>query len=320
MTLTAVKQNDQLNPDNLLGYLEFHALPDLQIRKDDLATLWKKHGLPHEFLPGEIRPCDAFRRATTAAQGEVQANWNGGSQYNARLLVREVKSDAGEIVRLLVREIVDSKNEVLDYGTAGKITFMRNSGTVKTECTWGLLSEYGYDGVLRKMSDTYNDFTAFHSRDTVRNLTTRVLRSTNPVSIVSHSSGKFVPKRSKAMLSNLKGLPQDLRKYAKEQDCGMEILPIIDTKDQRELVARRASIELTGELDEVMSDFADYLKKNEGLEMDAAQRLIGKAVDIQERALEYEKLVSVRLGVLRSQLERFMCQITVNASYSKTVV
>jgi hypothetical protein len=38
------------------------------------------------------------------------------------------------------------------------------------------------------------------------------------------------------------------------------------------------------------------------------------------RALEYEKLVSVRLGVLRSQLERFMCHITVNASYSKTVV
>jgi hypothetical protein len=109
ITLTTVKQNDQLNPDALLGYLEFHALPDLQIRKDDLAALWRKHNLPHEFLPGEIRPCDAFRRATTAAQGEVQANWNG-SQYNARLLVREVKSDAGEIVRLLVREIVDSKN------------------------------------------------------------------------------------------------------------------------------------------------------------------------------------------------------------------
>ena len=62
MTLTAVRQNDQLNPDSLLGYLEFHALPDLQIRKDDLATLWTKHNLPHEFLPGEIRPCDAFRR------------------------------------------------------------------------------------------------------------------------------------------------------------------------------------------------------------------------------------------------------------------
>jgi hypothetical protein len=289
------------------------------IRKDDLATLWRKHGLPHEFLPGEIRPCDAFRRATTAAQGEVQANWNG-SQYNARLLVREVKCDAGEIVRLLVREIVDSKNEVLDYGTAGKITFMRNSGTVKTECTWGLFSEYGYDAVLRKMSDTYNNFTAFHNRDTVRNLITRVLRSTNQVSIVAHSSGKFVPKRSKAVLENLKGLLQDLSKFAVSQDCGMEIIPIIDTKDQRELVARRASIELTSELDEVMSDFADYLKKNEGLEMDAAQRLIGKAVDIQERALEYEKLVNVRLGVLRQQLERFMCQITVNASYSKTAV
>jgi hypothetical protein len=123
MALTAVKQNGDINPDTLLGYLEFHSVADFKIRKADLAGLWSKHNLPHEFLPGEIRPCDAFRRATTAAQGEVQANWNG-SQYNALLLVREVKSDAGEIVRLLVREIVDSKNEVLDYGTAGKITFL----------------------------------------------------------------------------------------------------------------------------------------------------------------------------------------------------
>ena len=43
--------------------------------------------------------------------------------------------------------------------------------------------------------------------------------------------------------------------------------------------------------------------------MDAAQRLIGKAVDIQERALEYERLVNVRLSLLRSQLERLMCQL-----------
>jgi hypothetical protein len=310
MTLTAVRQNDQLNPDSLLGYLEFHSVADFKIRKDDLAALWSKHNLPADLLPGEIRPCDAFRRATAAAQGEVKVDWSGG-QYDARLLVREVKCDAGEIVRLLVREIVDSKNEVLDYGTAGKITFTRNIGAVKTECSWGMLSEYGYDAVLRKMADTFDDFVLYHNRDTVRSLITRVIRSTNPVSIVAHSSGKFVPKKSKSILDNVKGLLLDLRKYAIDQDCGMEILPIIDTKDQRELVARRASIELSSELDEVVTDFADHLKKNEGLEMDAAQRLIGRAVEVQEKALEYEKLVSVRLSVLRSQLERFMCQITV---------
>ena len=141
MALTAVKQNDQLNPDTLLGYLEFHSIADFKIRKADLAMLWSKHNLSNSFLPGDIRPCDAFRRATTAAQGEVQANWNG-SQYNARLLVREVKSEAGEIVRLLVSEILDRKNQVLDYCTAGKITFIRNLGTVKTECNQDLAKEF----------------------------------------------------------------------------------------------------------------------------------------------------------------------------------
>ena len=55
-----------------------------------------------------------------------------------------------------------------------------------------------------------------------------------------------------------------------------------------------------------MADFADHLKKNEGLEMDAAQRLIGKAVDLQERALEYERLVNARLGVLVNSM-RDLC-------------
>jgi hypothetical protein len=191
---------------------------------------------------------------------------------------------------------------------------------VKTECAWGMLSEYGYDGVLRKMADTFDDFVLYHNRDTVRSLINKVIRSTNPVSIVAHSSGKFVPKKSKAMLDNVKGLLLDLRKFSSEQDCRMEVIPIIDSAEQRELVARRASIELSSELDDVVTDFADHLKKNEGLGMDAAQRLIGRAVEVQEKALEYEKLVSVRLSVLRSQLERFMCQITVNANYSKAAV
>jgi len=65
MMLTAVKQNDQLNPDALLGYLEFH----LQIRKDDLAALWKKHNLPHGFLPREIRPCGCLQESDYGLSG-----------------------------------------------------------------------------------------------------------------------------------------------------------------------------------------------------------------------------------------------------------
>ena len=46
----------------------------------------------------------------------------------------------------------------------------------------------------------------------------------------------------------------------------------------------------------VMTDFSGILKKNEGLGMDAAQKFVASAVEVQEKALEYEHLVGVRFG------------------------
>jgi hypothetical protein len=305
MSLMAINTRDgvQLNPDALLGYLEFHSIPDLRIRKDDLKALWMREGLSMEFLPGEIRNCDAFRRATAAAQGEIRVHWCNG-EYAARLLVREVKCDNEEIVRLLVREIVDSKNEILDYSIAGKITFYRSNGTVSTNCSWHLLSEYEYDKVLQQMVNTYDEFVNFHTRDTVRNLVNKVIRSANPVSIISHSQGKFIPKKNHRLMMCLKSLLATLRTYANGEECSLEMIPIVDTKDQRELVARRASVELTSEL-------AEHLKEKKEVDVNTAQRLAGKAVELQERAKEYEKLVNVRLVVLRNQLKEFIGIVSV---------
>lgn len=316
MSLMAVNTNNQINPDLLLGYLEFHSIPDLRIPKADLAALWSKHGLPMLFLPGEIRPCDAFRRATASAQKTVQVNWKC-SQYTAKLLVREVKSDPAEIVRLLVREIVDSKNEVLDYAIAGKVTFERSNGTVKTWSDWQLLSEYGYDSILRHMEYTYNEFISYHTRDTVRNLINKVLRSTNPVSIIPHSQGKFIPKRNHGLLMGLKALFSDLRRYSKGEDCNMDLIPMVNTADQRELVARRATIELTGELDTLVTELAEQLQKGNDTNINTVQRLTNRAIELQERAKEYEKLVNVRLNVLRSQLTAFINRVKIVPAENK---
>lgn len=306
---------NQINPDSLLGYLEFHSVPDLRIPKADLASLWTKHGLPLGFLPGEIRPCDAYRRATAAAKQTIEVNWRGG-KYTARLMVREVKSDATEIVRLMVREIVDSKNEVLDYATAGKITFYRTSNTVSTWHDWSLASEYNYDNFLQLAECTYDEFVNYHTRDTVRNLINKVIRSTNPVSIIPRSQGKFIPKRSHALLTGLKSLLSDLSSFANGEECNMDLIPIVNTAEQRELVARRAKIELTGELDNLVSELAEYLNKHNEASVSTAQRLTNRALELQERAREYEKLVNVRLNVLRTQLNEFISRVTVTESKS----
>lgn len=297
-------------PESILGYLEFHSIPDLRILKADLANLWSKHNLPGEFLPGEIRPCDAFRRATATGQQTIKVNWNGGI-YQSRMLVREVKCDISEIVRLLVREIVDSRNEVLDYATAGRIVFTRSNNKVSTKFEWGLSPEYNYENILQSIECTYDDFVNFHTRDTVRNLVHKLIRSCNPVNIIPRSQGKFIPRRNHSLLLDLKALLSDLQPFANREECRMDLIPIINSTDQRELVARRASVELTGELDTLVSDLAEHLQKGDDMKIDTVQRITNRALELQERAREYERLLNVRLKVLRSQLSEFIDRVTI---------
>jgi hypothetical protein len=322
MSIIAInpKKESQINPDNLLGYLEFHSIPDLRIHKADLATLWAKHSLSNEFLPGEIRACDAYRRATAKTTQTVTVNWRGG-QYTAKLMVRELKSNAQEIVRLLVREVLDTKNEVLDYAVVGKMTFSRDQETMSIRAEYGYLNEFDYQMVLDQTVSTFNHYVSYHTRDTVRNIINKVIRSTNPVRIMPRSQGKFVPKRCHGTLLSLQALLRDIEAYANNQDCCLDIIPIVDTAEQRQLVTRRVKAELGAEMDELVSELAEQLKTaDKSISIETAQRMAQRAQDIQKRALEYEKMLNVRLTVLRSQLMEFINRTKVVADESQHMV
>jgi len=308
MSIIAIspKKGNQLDPDTILGYLEFHSIPDLRIHKVDLASLWSRHGLSNQFLPGEIRACDAYRRATAAMRQSVTVNWNG-SQYTARLMVREVKSDASEIVRLLVREVVDTRNEVLDYAVVGKVTFQREREVMAIQHEYGFTSEFDYRSVLDQALTTFNDHINYHTKDTVRNMVNKVTRSTNPVRIMPYSQGKFVPRRSHDVLTALQGLIQNLRPYSTSEECCLDLIPIVDTAEQRELVARRVKAELGAEMDSLVVEMADMLKaKDKAFNIKTVQYMANRAQDIQGRALEYEKMLNMRLTVLRTQIGEFI--------------
>ena len=115
--------------------------------------------------------------------------------------------------------------------------------------------------------------------------------------LFGRSQGKFIPKRNHSMLIGLKALFSDLRRYSKSEDCIMDLIPMVNTADQRELVARRASIELTGELDGLVTELAEHLQKGNDTNINVVQRLTNRAIELQDRAREYEKLVNVRLNV-----------------------
>jgi phosphoribosyl-AMP cyclohydrolase len=114
---------------------------------------------------------------------------------------------------------------------------------------------------------------------------------------------------------------RDIEAYASNQDCCLDIIPIIDTVEQRQLVTRRVKAELGAEMDELVSELAEQLKTaDKSISIETAQRMAQRAQDIQQRALEYEKMLNVRLTVLRSQLMEFINRTKVVADESQHMV
>src|SRR5690606_955621 len=83
------------------------------ITRDQLKQKLLDSGLGEGWLPNEIRPADAFRRATKEIESRKQKTTTSGVYKN--YLVREVYSDKKMIQRNIVVETVDQNGRRLDY-------------------------------------------------------------------------------------------------------------------------------------------------------------------------------------------------------------
>jgi len=294
---------NEINPNTILGYIEMHSISDIKIHKTDLEHLFWTHGMSTTHLPEKIKPHDAFRRATHTAQQSIKIN--NSDSPNARLLVREVVCESDRIVRHLVREIVDSHNEVLDYATVGKFEFSRESERMYYSWDHAYLDEYNYVSILQEIEQLFLEWTQYHTKDTVRNIVNRIVESMNPVGFMARGKAMFIPKHQAENLKSLKSIIDDLSFYAHETDQKpiMEIIPMIDTVEQRNLLHRRIEIEISDGLDSVITEMRQALQNRGTLRASTVERYINNVRDLKRKAKDYEELLAVRLEIVQTQIE-----------------
>lgn len=311
MTLTAVKTNSELDTSELLGFLEFHSIGELRIHKNQLGDLFDKNGLDNKFMPREIKSHDAYRRATSQAQSTISIDYNG-SKSKARLLVREVVSDKNMVIRHLVREIVDSKNAVLDYNTVGKFILQKKSSAMEISWDHSFLDEYAYDVLIKDIQTLFTDWTQYHTRDTISNMVRRVISDLNNVSIMPNGKATFIPRNQRHTLENLRGLIDDLEDFHQNNGVSvMEVIPMIDTVDQREMVQKRVETHMSSEANQLLADFAELLSQDK-TSVKTVQRYAKRVVNLQERLEEYEDLIERKMDVLGNQLSDALARIQVS--------
>lgn len=301
MTITAVRTTEQVPEDELLGYMAFQNIDNLRIHKDDLGDLFDASGLPRTFLPHEIKPHDAYRRATATATGTIEIDDNGQKQP-ARLLVREILHDKDRIVRNLVRERVNKAAEDTDYITVGRMIYNRQNQLMDISWDPNYLTEYDYRGVIQDVQNTFIDWTQFHTKDTVRSIMKAVLESTNPVSIQKGGRATFIPKNAKQTLFAAREVVANLP----GNTSMIEVLPLIDTEDTRDMIARRAEDTMKAELDELLEKFLQVTSGGTQATNKQLKSYIAKFLVMKERMNEYQALVSRGMKAIQVQVVNAM--------------
>ncbi len=309
MTTTVVKTNDQLDPSILLGHLEFHYIPDLKIHKDDLTKLFTKNNLPLSYMPNEIKPHDAYRRATATAAQTLEIQYDGNTK-TAKLLVREVACDNKRVMRHLVREVIDQAQEKPMYITVGKMEYDRDNELMRVSWDSSFLVEYDYKGIVQSIEALFTEWTQYHTKDTVRTIVTRMIKETNPVSIMSRGKAVFIPKSSTDRLKDIKALVEDLHPWAIEPTA-MDLLPMIDTVDQRNFIGNRLQGDVVHEANELMADFAELLSKRGALRLKTVQNYTKQIMDLRNKVDDYEVLLGATMTTLNQQLQLALTNIQI---------
>lgn len=297
-----------LGDEELLGFLEFHTVTNLRIHKDDLAGIFRQNMLDtKKVMPQEIKPHDAFRRATKEAESQISVDYNG-AKHKARLMVREVVSDSNIVERHLVREIIDVKNRKLTHVTVGKFILQKKTGTMDTSVDLNYVDEYPYDQHIDQIQALFHDWTEYHTRETVSNIVRRVITSMNHVSIMPNGKATFIPKTQRTKLDALRGVIEDLKDYHTGDQSIIEIIPIIDTVEQREMVEKRVEAQMSQEANILMADFATILD-NDKLSVRVVKGYAQKVVALQEKLEEYEGLIHKKMDTLQNQLADALSKI-----------
>lgn len=321
-TMTAVRSVKDLNNSEILGFLEFHSITDLRVHTDRLKEMVQDVGLDPKIAPDKIQPHDAYRRATKRAESSIEIKYNG-KDVKAKLLVREFKTDANVVVRHLVREVADETDEDFKFVTVGKFVFQRKSGTMDISWESGYLNEYPYNNVMKDISNLYTEWTEFHTRDTVSNIVRNVIQKLNHVAIMPNGKATFIPRNQRYTIEALQELVENLKPYhVTNNESRMELIPVIDTIEQRNSIGQRAEEEIAKEADQLMADFAGMLDSDSFDSVKIVQRFAERVTALQIRSEEYIGLTSRKMDVLQNQLadamKKIMDQARANAEASES--
>jgi len=304
------------NTDNILGNLVWFSVSDLEILRDDLMKLANQAGLPEKFIPAQIRPADAFRRATSEVGGVL----NASEDCTEVLMVREVLSDEVKIVRHLVKEIRDKKNVCLSYQQVGVIEFDR-----RFECVNSVAIAEEARPAIKKAEALYGRYRDYFVAEHLRRMMKNTLGACQAVGVRPSGGVFFTPKSYEATIKALNALVRSLPGCSVE----MHYMPVVDAVEQRTMVEDKLRAHVMTQVSQIGSllggnaevlgvkktlkslsvEFASVLRQQQTVSKTTANNAIQQLQGLKAQVGEYEGLLESNLGEVRATLDILRRQV-----------
>lgn len=299
----------KINTDNLLvfdnkqfqkeflGRILWFTVSDMKVSAEQLQQAFINAGIDENHLPKPISPRDAFRRATKTAEAK-RIDMGKGKYLN--LMVREVKMEKDEIVRQLVREIVDSKNVRLDYKPIANMILEDESYRCEELST---TNNEEFTALLKVENEFENCKNNYNGRH-VRELVTNILYTCKPVGVRPSGGVYFVPEEYATTVTALSDLVQELASYSITiERSRLWSIPVIDAQEHRVMVTESLEDQVKSDSKSLIAEMVKILKGERKITQRTAEQYINRVKELKSKVAEYEDMLNTEVLSAQSAMD-----------------
>lgn len=298
--------DNELPREALLGHIVLYTINDAQYEQDKIANWFTELGLDASFLPAASKPIDAYRKATNDADDFEYTLTDGNV---AHILVRDVLSNDKVVERHLIREIRDGRKRALAHSKVGEAVFYRPNlskgravqdthrfriNVLKNELTPG--ERAPLQTVVDQISASFDRHMYFLDGMKVRSMVREYIKSLNGIEL--KPSVYFIPIAQADELAKVTALVDRLG-----HDCSMQLIGLMDTVKQRDIVIKAWQSETEDALKELVGRIAHLRATRKKITPDAFAKIRSEYDAILARGEEYRKALALSVDTTEGAAE-----------------
>ncbi|MCF8568020.1 hypothetical protein LLE49_25170 [Alicyclobacillus tolerans] len=275
-----------------IGWLFWFVIAESHTDQVVVADAFHASGLPSAYALPEIRPVDAYKRATKSIEGRVQLP----NENNIELLVRKVRSPKHEVIRHLVVEENHVQNRQLSYdANAAILRFDHELRTI----------DYSVHSAEPFVKDAVNTFAAnyqlylnTYDGPAKRRTARAVLLDLSATALKETGGVYLVPRENEELLFQLYAFINAL------PGCKAYKMPVEDTAEARDMVRDV----VTNKAEILLTEIRSKLKADLVSEQDV-QALLEKARRMRKEVTTYQNILRESIGTLETDVDLLEAQM-----------